>query len=321
MIRILANDGIDQDGQMLLEEAGYEVVTQNIPQADLLTELNKFDGLVVRSATKVTKELIDASPNLKVVVRAGVGVDNIDVEYAQSKGIKVFNTPNASSGAVAELTFAHMFALSRALHLSNREMPSRGTTEFNKLKKEYSATGVQLRGKTLGIVGFGRIGQEVAKIGLGLGMNVVPVDLVQRKLRIDMEMYKMQDAALSITIETVTMEQMLPQADYITVHIPFTGGKSILGKEQFEKMKDGVILINASRGGAIGEEDLLEALNSGKVGGAGLDVFNDEPKPKEALMTHPRISLTPHIGASTEEAQRNIALEVADRLIEIFGSN
>lgn len=320
MIKILANDGIHPDGLLLLEDAGYEVHTEKVAQDQLVNVLNNYDGLIVRSATKVRKQEIDAAPNLKLIVRGGVGLDNIDVAYAESKGVKVLNTPRSSSSAVAELAFAHIFSLARSLHISNREMPVRGATEFKKLKDTYSDAGFQLRGKTLGVVGFGRIGQEVARIGLGLGMNVIPVDLVQREMKIDLELYKMQDAAVSLTVRTVSMDEMLPQADFISVHLPFTGGKSILGKEQFEKMKTGVILINTSRGGAIGELDLLEALESGKVGGAGLDVFVDEPTPRKELINHPKISVTPHIGASTIEAQTNIGLEIGDIMIEFFGT-
>jgi D-3-phosphoglycerate dehydrogenase len=319
MIRILANDGVHADAIMLLEEAEYQVDTERVPQDKLASVLNQYDALIVRSATKVRQQEIDAAPNLKIIVRGGVGLDNIDVAYAESKGIKVINTPKSSSQAVAELVFAHMFSLARQLHLSNREMPTRGATDFKKLKDHYSDLGFQLRGRTLGVLGFGRIGQEVARIGLGLGMNVVPVDLVQRELKLEVELYKLQDAALSVTMRTVTMEEMLPQADFITIHIPFTGGKSILGKDQFERMKKGVVLINTSRGGAINESELLEALESGRVMAAGLDVFVDEPMPRTDLLNHPRISVTPHIGASTVEAQAKIGLEIADILLEFFG--
>lgn len=321
MVKILANDGIHPDAIMLLEEAEYQVETERVPQDKLASVLNEYDALIVRSATKVRQQELDAAPNLKIIVRGGVGLDNIDVAYAESKGVKVINTPKSSSQAVAELVFAHMFALARQLHVSNRDMPTRGTTDFKKLKDHYSDLGFQLRGRTLGVVGFGRIGQEVARIGLGLGMNVIPVDLVQRELKLEVELYKLQDAALSVTMRTVTMEEMLPQADFITIHIPFTGGKSILGKEQFDRMKAGVVLINTSRGGAIGETDLLEALDSGKLRGVGLDVFVDEPTPRPELLNHPKISVTPHIGASTVEAQANIGLEIADILLEFFGDN
>lgn len=320
MIKILANDGIHSDGKMLLEEAGYEVDTNKVPQEKLAEVLNNYDALIVRSATKVRKQEIDAAPNLKIVVRGGVGLDNIDVEYAESKGIKVMNTPKASSAAVAELAMAHIFSLARSLHLSNREMPTKGITEFKELKEKFSKGGMQLRGKSIGIVGFGRIGQELARLALGLGMKVLPVDLVERELKMDLELYHHNGATLSLTLRTMSLNEMLPQADFISIHLPFTGGKSILGAEEFERMKKGVVLINTSRGGAIGELDLLAALESGKVSAAGLDVFVDEPKPRPELLNHPKISVTPHIGASTEEAQTAISHEIADLLIAYFGS-
>lgn len=320
MIRILANDGIHPDGELLLSDAGFEVVTKKVAQDDLVKELNNYDALLVRSATKVRKAEIDASPNLKIIVRGGVGLDNIDVEYAESKGIKVMNTPKASSCAVAELAMGHIFTLSRMLQQANREMPQRGISDFKKLKDTLSDGGVQLKGKTIGIIGFGRIGQELARIALGVGMKVIPVDLIERDMKIDLNIFNMNDTSLSVMLRTVKLDAMLPQADIISVHMPFSGGKSLLGTEQFEKMKDGVMLINTSRGGAIGELDLLAALNSGKVAGAGLDVFVDEPKPRAELLNHPNISVTPHIGASTVEAQTAIAHEIADIVIGFFGA-
>ncbi|RMG81773.1 MAG: 3-phosphoglycerate dehydrogenase [Bacteroidetes bacterium] len=319
MIRILVNDGIHPDGKLLLEDAGFEVVTDKIAQEDLPRELPKFDAIIVRSATKVRKDLIDQCPNLKVIARGGVGLDNIDVEYAQSKGITVMNTPAASSQSVAELAFAHMFTLARFLHQSNRDMPQKGDTDFKNLKKAYSK-GMQLRGKTLGIVGFGRIGQETARIGLGLGMTVMPVDLVINRAEIGINVYKSSDVSMKVRVETVKMDEMLAKADFISLHVP-GGSKPLIGREEFAKMKDGVIVINTARGGTIDEEALLEAIESGKVAGAGLDVFENEPTPRKALLNHNRISVTPHIGASTNEAQRNIGLELADKIIAFFSES
>jgi len=316
MAKILVNDGIHPDGKMLLEDAGYEVHTDKIAQDDLPAKLPAFDAIVVRSATKVRQDLIDQCPNLKIIARGGVGLDNIDVAYAKSKGVQVMNTPAASSQSVAELAFAHMFSLSRSLHLSNRQMPTKGDTEFKALKKSYSK-GAQLRGKTLGVIGFGRIGQETARIGLAIGMNVMPVDLVIDETNVNISLYNSDDVQLSVRMKTYEMDEMLAKADYISLHVPSVG-KAILGKEQFDKMKDGVIVINTARGGTIDEADLLDALKSGKVGGAGLDVFENEPTPMRALLDHPRISVSPHIGASTLEAQRNIGLELADKIIGFF---
>ena len=311
MIRILANDGIAPNGKAQLEAAGYEVVTDKIAKDDLMTELNNFDVIIVRSATKVRKDLIDASPNLKAICRGGVGIDNIDHEYAASKGIPTYNTPAASSQAVAELVFAHFFALSRGVARSNRELVA-ADGDFKVLKKAY-AGGQQLRGRTLAIIGFGRIGIEAARIGLGLGMRVLPVDLVKDSETIALEFFDGQH--IDFTLKTVPMEDALAQADYITIHVP---GGNLIGADELAKMKDGVIVANTSRGGVINEDALLEALNSGKVKGAALDVFVGEPNPRRDLLEHPSVSVTPHIGAATEEAQANIGTELAEKIIGHF---
>ena len=318
MVKILVNDGIHPDGKSKLEHAGYQVDTNKIAQEDLPAKLPAYDAIVVRSATKVRTALIDQCPNLKVIARGGVGLDNIDVDYAKEKNIHVINTPAASSQAVAELSFAHMFSLSRFLYDANRQMPGKGDTEFKQLKKSYSK-GFQLRGRTIGIIGFGRIGQETARIALGLGMNVLPVDLFIKEATIDLSVYGLDHEKLVVTLPTVSFDTMLNNSDFISLHVPFTG-KPVLGKDEFAKMKDGVIVVNCARGGVIDEAALLEALENGKVGAAGLDVFDNEPTPRKELLAHPRISLTPHIGASTVEAQRNIGLELADKLIGVFGN-
>lgn len=310
MIRILANDGIDDNGKQMLEAAGFEVVTEKIAQEDLMTELNKFDVITVRSATKVRKDLIDASPNLKAICRGGVGIDNIDHEYAKTKGIPTYNTPAASSQSVAELVFAHFFGLSRDVQRSNFEMRA-DAADFNKLKKAY-AGGQQLRGRTLGILGFGRIGVEAARIAIGLGMKVLPVDLVKESEAIEIDLLGQK---VTVNVPVVSMDKMLAEADYITIHVP---GGNLIGAPELAKMKDGVVLANTSRGGVINEDALLEALNSGKVRGAALDVFVGEPTPRRELLEHPQISVTPHIGAATEEAQYNIGVELADQIIAHF---
>ena len=319
MIKILVNDGMHPDGQQMLEEANFQVDTEKIPQEGLPEALPDYDVIIVRSATKVQKELIDKCPKLKIIARGGVGLDNIDVAHAKSKNIEVYNTPAASSPAVAELAFAHMFAISRFLYQSNREMPGSGDTEFKNLKKAYSQ-GTQLRGKTLGIIGFGRIGQETARIGLALGMNIMPVDLVINETNLSISLYNNDDINLTVRVPTVSMDTMLANADFISLHVPF-GGKALLGAEEFNKMKDGVVIINAARGGTVDEDALLEALNNGKVAGAGLDVFENEPTPLKALLEHPRVSLSPHIGASTLEAQRNIGIELAEKIIAYYNAN
>lgn len=316
MIKILANDGIHPDALTLLGEAGYEVDTEKVSQEDLIKVLPDYDVIIVRSATKVRKDLIDACPKLKIIARGGVGLDNIDYEYAQSKGIAVMNTPAASSSSVAELAFAHIFSLARFLNRSNREL-SGGT--FKKLKEEFSE-GRQLRGKTLGIIGFGRIGQEVARIGLALGMNVKPVDLIVEEADINIQLFNMDAVKLSVHVPTFDMEEVLTTSDYLTLHVPASNG-ALIGKNEIAKMRQGSIIINTSRGGIVDEEALLEALESGHIGGAGIDVFENEPNPRPALLNHPRISVTPHIGASTIEAQAYIGLELADRILAFFGDD
>lgn len=317
MVKILINDGIHPDGQLLLEEAGYQVDTDKIAQEDLPAKLPNYDVICVRSATKVRADLIDQCPNLKLICRGGVGLDNIDVAHAKDKGIQVYNTPAASSKSVAELAFSHLFNLSRSLHLANREMPTNGNTDFKQLKKAYSK-GQELRGKKLGIIGFGRIGQETAKIGLGLGMTILPVDLIVEEATINLTFQGNKEIQVAVTIPTVPMKEMLAKADYISLHVPSLG-KPLLGAEEMEQMKDGVILVNTARGGTIDEDALLAALESGKIGGVGLDVFENEPTPRIDLLNHPKISVSPHIGASTKEAQRNIGLELADKIIAFFG--
>ena len=309
---ILANDGIDESGKSILEKSGFTVVTEKVPQEDLAAVINTkgYVALTVRSATKVRKELIDACPGLKVIARGGVGMDNIDVDYAKSKGISVINTPAASSNSVAELVFSHLFGMVRFLYDSNREMPSAGKDKFDDLKKKY-AKGAELRGKSIGIIGFGRIGQSVARIALGCGMKVLAYDPFVKETNLELPI---EGAGIvSIHLTTISMDELLKSADFITVHVP--GGK-LLGAKEFDLMKKGVCLVNTARGGVIDENDLISALNSGKVMHAALDVFENEPRPSEEILRHPKISLTPHIGASTNEAQERIGVELAEKIIE-----
>ncbi|WCL81909.1 D-2-hydroxyacid dehydrogenase [Saprospira sp. CCB-QB6] len=316
MIRILANDGIHPDGQLLLEEANYEVDTNKIPQEELINKLQDYDAIIVRSATKVRKELIDACPRLKIIARAGVGLDNIDVDYAREKGIKVINTPKASSLAVAELVLGQIFSLSRYLYQANRAMPQTGSSEFKQLKKRY-AQGLQVSGRKLGIIGFGRIGQELARLAMGIGMEVLATDLEERKVNVYIKPPAVENASLAVELQTVPMEQLLEESDFISIHVP--SGKDLITAKEMAQMKKGVCIINTSRGGVISEADLLAALDSGQLAGAALDVFDNEPSPSEAVLQHPLISATPHIGASTLEAQRYIGLEIADAFIDFFG--
>jgi len=319
MIKILANDGIDANGKKILEEAGFTVITDKIAQENLITELNNFDAILVRSATKVRKELIDACPNLKLVGRGGVGMDNIDIEYAKNKGIKIVNTPASSSVSVAELVFAHIFSAARLIQITNRVMPNEGNTKFNDLKK-VASNGIELQGKTMGIFGFGRIGQEVAKMAIGLGMQVLAFDPYVEKVDLSLNLPALGlNSRIKVTINTVSDESVLTHADFITFHLPFNeGDKAIVDAEKMAKMKRGVGLVNCSRGGVISEVDLLAALNSGQVGFAGLDVFEKEPPVNMDILKHDNVSLSPHIGGSTKEAQNRIGIELAEKVIEFF---
>jgi len=317
MIKILANDGIHPDGRLLLEEADYIVDDDKIAQDDLPERIAEYDVLIVRSATKVTKAVIDGGKKLKVIARGGVGLDNIDLEYAQAKGIQVYNTPMASSRAVAELAFGHIFTLARMFQRSNRELASGG--DFKKLKKAFE-TGFQIKGKTLGIVGFGRIGQELAKIALGIGMSVRAHDPFVNDAEIQILLNDYSDIKLGVKVRTEPLDKVIRESDFISFHIPGIN-KPLITAEELAKMKTGVFLINTARGGVIEEEALLAALDSGKVAGAGLDVFENEPTPREQLLRHPLVSCTPHIGASTVEAQSYIGMELADKILAFFGDD
>lgn len=314
MRKILANDGMEEAGIKLLEKAGFIVVTEKVPQDELAEVINENDfiALTVRSATQVNKELIDSCPSIRVIARGGVGMDNIDVEYAKKKNIQVVNTPAASSLSVAELVIAHLFSMSRWLDESNRHMPTKGQTEFANLKKKYSK-GYELRGKTLGIIGFGRIGQETAKIALGVGMKILAYDPYIADASLDIEIHGA--GKVNVKLKTVTLDEVLAQSDCITLHVP--GGK-VITRNEIKKMKKGVMLVNASRGGVIDEKDLIEGLDIGHIAHAALDVFEGEPKPKKEILEHPKISLTPHIGGSTEEAQQRIGVELAEKIIHFL---
>jgi len=311
MAKILVNDGMHQAGIDMMIAAGHEVDTNNIPQADLMDKLQSYDAICVRSATKVRTDLIDNCPNLKIIGRGGVGLDNIDVDHAKSKGLHVLNTPAASSRSVAELAMGHLLSVARYIYDSNLHMPSEGSSDFKSLKKSYSK-GFELEGKKLGLIGFGRIGQETARIAIGLGMEILAVDPYQDVVTLSVGPKSLN---LSTEVKTVDMDTMLAQADAISLHIPNVG-KPVIAAAEFDKMKDGVVLINASRGGTVDEDALLAALESKKVRAAGLDVFVGEPNPREDLLQHANVSATPHIGASTVEAQVKIAQELAQQIID-----
>ena len=313
---VLANDGISKNGVEELEAAGFEVRTVNVAQEQLENYINNenISVILVRSATTVRQALIDACPNLKVIGRGGVGMDNIDVDYARSKGLRVINTPAASSESVAELVFAHLFSGVRFLYDSNRNMPLEGDSKFKVLKKAY-AKGTELRGKTLGIVGFGRIGQAAAKIGIGLGMKVIAHDPFMDKASVVVPFFDGQ--SLSFNIDMLTKNKVLQQADFVTLHVP-AQKEFVIGEAEFNMMKDGAGLVNAARGGVVDEVALLKALDSGKLAFAGVDTFENEPKPAVQVLMHPKVSLTPHIGAATTQAQQRIGSELAAQIISIL---
>lgn len=315
-MKVLANDGISKSGIKALEQGGFEVITTTVAQEQLANYINGNDivVLLVRSATTVRKDLIDACPGLKIIGRGGVGMDNIDVDYAKSKGIEVINTPDASSHSVAELVFAHLFGLVRFLHNSNREMPLEGDTKFGELKKAY-ARGTELKGKTLGVLGFGRIGQATAKVAIGAGMKVIAYDPFIDKANLELDFF--DGRTLNFEIKTISKEEVIKQSDFITLHVP-AQKEYVIGKEEFKAMKDGVIIVNAARGGVIDEVALVQAIQDGKVARAALDVFEKEPKPEIQLLMNSALSFTPHTGAATNEAQDRIGTELASQIISIL---
>jgi D-3-phosphoglycerate dehydrogenase len=316
-MKVLANDGISQTGKEALEKGGYEVITTTVAQEQLINYINEkeISVLLVRSATTVRKDLIDACPSLKIIGRGGVGMDNIDVEYAKGKGLHVINTPASSSHSVAELVFGHFYGLARFLHNSNRDMPLEGDSNFGKLKKAY-AKGTELKGKTLGVLGFGRIGQATAKVALGAGMKVIAFDPFLEKAHLELEFFDGQKVGFDI--KTISKEDVLKQSDFITLHVP-AQKEYVIGEAEFEMMKKGVYIANAARGGVVDEVALIKAIESGKVSGAALDVFENEPKPEMQLLMNSSLSLTPHTGAATNEAQDRIGTELAEQIINILG--
>ncbi|MCF4101732.1 D-2-hydroxyacid dehydrogenase [Gillisia sp. M10.2A] len=315
-MKVLANDGLSPVGVTALEKVGFEVILTKVAQEQLKSFINEHNisVLLVRSATKVRKDIIDGCPSLKIIGRAGVGMDNIDVEHAQQKGINVINTPESSAASVAELVFAHLFGGVRYLHDSNRNMPLSGDSEFKDLKKNYAA-GTELRGKTLGIIGLGKIGQEVAKIALGIGMKVIASDDKVGETNITLHFYN--DQVVTIPIKTEPVADLIQESDFISLHVP-AQKKPLIGKKEIDSMKHGVGIINTSRGGVIDEVALVDALADGKVSFAGLDVFENEPTPAIRVLMDQRISLTPHIGGNTLEAQERIGRDLARQIIEIL---
>lgn len=317
-MKILANDGISKIGIEILERSGHEVITTKVAQEKLIDYINQeeIDIIIVRSATKVKKDIIENCPSLKIIGRGGVGMDNIDVNCAKNKGLIVINTPKSSAISVAELVFSHLMGIVRFLHDSNRNMPLEGDKNFGDLKKRY-ANGTELYNKTLGIIGFGTIGKEVAKRAIALGMNVVFCDSKEKKgEKVTLELSFFNGEKKSFILESYTKRELLKISDFISINTPYLN-KPILSKKEFEIVKQGVGIINTSRGELIDEQDLLEALNSNKIAFVGLDVFKNEPNPNINILMNPKISLTPHIGGSTIEAQERIGEELANQILEI----
>ena len=315
-MKVLANDGISESGKNALLEAGIEFVEAKVSQEQLIDFINenKIDVLLVRSATKVRKDIIDACSSLKIIGRGGVGMDNIDVEYAIEKGLYVINTPNASSRSVAEMVFAHFFSLARFLHESNRLMPLEGDTHFSAMKKSFSKA-VELEGKNLGVIGFGEIGKEVIKIGISLGMKVKVLTRKPKTEKISLSFFDGQSINFDIS-STQDWDEFLKDTQFISINTPKTT-EYIIDAPQFEKMQDGIFIVNTARGGVLNEVELLKAIESGKVAGAALDVFENEPSPELPLLMNPNLSLSPHLGGNTLDAQEKIGTELANQIIAI----
>ena len=303
-------------GVQLLKVAGHDVDTNFIPQEELTSKLNSYDAVLVRSATKIRKELIDQSPNLKLIGRGGVGLDNIDVSYAKEKGIAVFNTPAASTRSVAELAIAHLFGIVRSLPMVNKKMAVDGINDFKSLKK-IASKGIELEGKTLGLIGFGRIAKETASIALGCGMKIIAFDPYISEGDVPVKLHPSYDNNYKINVKTTTKEEVLAESDFISLHIP--GGQGyVLDAPEFEQMKDGVGIVNCARGGTISENALIEAINSEKVKYVATDVFENEPPTDDRILRIDNVGLSPHIGASTQEAQERVGVQLAKSVIEYF---
>ncbi len=315
-MKVLANDGISKSGADALAKAGIELLDAKVSQEHLTAYINEnnINVLLVRSATKVSRELIDGCPGLQIIGRGGVGMDNIDVEYAIDKGIYIINTPKASSRSVAEMVFAHFFSLARFLHESNRLMPLEGETHFSAMKKSFSKA-IELEGKTLGVIGFGGIGQEVVKMGISLGMKIKVFTRNIKTETLSLNFYDGQSVSFQITTGN-DWDEFLTDTDFISINTPKSDGY-ILDTPQFLKMKDGVFIVNTARGGVLNEVALIDFIDNGKIAGAALDVFESEPTPELPLLMNPNLSLSPHLGGNTVDAQEKIGAELAAQIIEL----
>ena len=315
-MKVLANDGLSKSGENALIAAGFDYLNNRVAQNHLENFINEnqVEVLLVRSATQVRAELIDACPSLKIIGRGGVGMDNIDVEYAIEKGLFVINTPNASSRSVAEMVFAHFFSLARFLHESNRLMPLEGETHFDGLKKAFTKA-YELEGKTLGVIGFGGIGKEVIKMGISLGMKVKVLTRKPKTETISIPFFDGRSIDFEIS-STNNWNEFLKNTTFISINTPKTS-EYIIDTPQFDLMEDGVFIVNTARGGVLNEQTMLEYIESGKILGAALDVFENEPNPSVNILMNPALSITPHLGGNTIDAQEKIGLELAQQIIEI----
>lgn len=313
-MKILANDLISESGKTTLENAGFEVITTKVAQEQLENFINdeEINGIIIKGNTEIHAELIDNCPSLKLIANASINNDNIDVTYAQECGVQVVNISDASANAIAELVFAHLLGMSRFLHQANREMPLEGDMSFNVLKKQFS-NGTELRGKTLGIIGMTSAGQQVAKLALGLGMKVIAYDInFENTVIIPFEFYNGQ--TVDIEIDLITADELLEESHFISLHLP-AQENYVIGTKEFEKMKDGVGFINVAESGLVDEIALINAIESGRVKFAGLDAFENQPKPEIQLLMNPELSLSPNIAVNTVESQHKIGVELANKII------
>lgn len=319
-MKVLANDGISQNSKKELIDLNFKIFDTKIDQSELIKYINRnhIEIILVRSATIINSEILNNCKSIKLIGRAGVGLDNIDLISAKKNNVRVFNTPNASSISVAELVISHLLSANRNLHITNRSMPLNGETKFKEIKS-HSSECKEVMFKTLGIIGLGRIGQEVAKRAFSLGMNVIAFDKKIEKVKIHLDHIKNQN--IIFDLKTSSLNDVLKESDFITLHIPKINDKPFIGRDEFDIMKKGVGIINTSRGGLIDESELIKFLNNKKVSFAALDVYENEPVPNIQLLMHDKISLSPHIGGSTVEAQERIGDEIVKEIKSFYKFN
>ena len=319
-MKVLANDGISQNSKKELIDLNFKIFDTKIDQSELIKYINRnhIEIILVRSATIINSEILNNCKSIKLIGRAGVGLDNIDLISAKKNNVRVFNTPNASSISVAELVISHLLSANRNLHITNSSMPLNGDTKFKEIKS-YSSKCREVMFKTLGIIGLGRIGQEVAKRAFSLGMNVIAFDKKIEKIKIHLDHIKNQN--IFFDLKTSSLNDVLKESDFITLHIPKINDKPFIGKHELDIMKKGVGIINTSRGGLIDEGELIKFLNNKKVSFAALDVYENEPTPNIQVLMHDKISLSPHIGGSTVEAQERIGDEIVKEIKSFYKFN